>query len=135
MPLDHQTVRRWLDDYVRAWESYDPSAIGELFSEDATYAWHPWDKGDDVVSGRAAIVEAWLADKDKPGTYKAAYAPIAVDGDVAVATGQSQYFDKASGALQKEFHNCFVMRFDSEGRCREFTELFMQTPQRLLGTG
>ena len=41
MPLDRDTVSRWLEAYVRAWETYDPHAIGELFAEDATYAWHP----------------------------------------------------------------------------------------------
>jgi SnoaL-like domain len=130
VPIDHETVRTWLTAYVRAWETYEPSAIGDLFSENATYAWHPWDTGDDVVRGRSAIVEAWLGDKDEPGTYKASYAPIAVDGDVAVATGQSQYFSRSSGALEREFYNCFVMRFDPDGRCREFTEMFMQTPKR-----
>jgi hypothetical protein len=24
------------------------------------------------------------------------------------------------------FHNCFVLRFDGDGRCREFTEYYMQ---------
>jgi len=122
-------VRTWLAAYVRAWETYEPSAISDLFSEDATYAWHPWDAGDDVIRGRTAIVEAWLSDKDEPGSYKASFTPVAVDGDVAVATGQSQYFSK-SGALEREFYNCFVMRFDAEGRCREFTEMFMQAPKR-----
>jgi hypothetical protein len=41
MPLDRGTVSRWLEAYVRAWETHDPHAIGELFAEDATYAWHP----------------------------------------------------------------------------------------------
>jgi len=31
----------WLDDYVAAWRSYDPEAIGALFSEDAEYRYHP----------------------------------------------------------------------------------------------
>jgi hypothetical protein len=128
MAIDKSSVRKWLDEYVRAWETYDPDAIGALFSDDATYAWHPWDQGHDLVTGRAAIVEAWLADKDEPGTYKARYEPIAVDDDVAIATGQSQYFEK-SGELKREFYNCFVMRFDDQGRCRQFTEMFMEAPR------
>ncbi len=36
MPLDRGTVSRWLEAYVRAWETYDPHAIGELFADDAT---------------------------------------------------------------------------------------------------
>ena len=41
MTLDRDTVARWLAAYVRAWQSYDPEAIGALFSDNATYAWHP----------------------------------------------------------------------------------------------
>ena len=26
------------------------------------------------------------------------------------------------------FHNCFVMRFDGDGRCREFTEYYVHQP-------
>ena len=130
MPIDETTVGDWLNDYIKAWETYDAEAIGALFSDHASYRWHPWDGDDDAVTGRDAIVQAWLSDKDEPGTYKARYFPYAVDGDTAVATGQSQYFDKASGALVREFYNCFLMRFDNDGRCREFTEMFMQTPAR-----
>jgi hypothetical protein len=81
------------------------------------------------VHGRAAIVAAWLGDKDAPGTYQAQYAPLAIDGDLAVATGRSRYLN-SSGAVEREFHNCFVMRFDERGQCSEFTEWFMQTPAR-----
>jgi hypothetical protein len=26
------------------------------------------------------------------------------------------------------YHNCFVMRFDAEGRCQEFTEYYVRRP-------
>ena len=49
--------------------------------------------------GRDAVVASWLAEdtdaqgstRDEPGTYDAAYAPVAVDGDVVVATGTTTY--------------------------------------------
>jgi SnoaL-like domain len=128
MALKRETVQQWLDAYVQAWLSYEPDAIGALFSDQATYAWHPWDSDTDVVRGRAEIVKAWLDDKDKPGTYQAHYEPLAIDGDLAIATGRSRYFD-SSGALKREFHNCFVMHFDERGQCTSFTEWFMQTPR------
>jgi SnoaL-like domain len=127
--MDKDSVSRWLDAYVQAWKTYDTQVIGGLFSDDATYAWHPWDSGDDVARGRDAILKAWLDDKDAPGTYDAHYEPLAIDGDLAVATGRSQYYDSA-GALEREFYNCFVIRFDADGRCVAFTEWFMQAPSR-----
>jgi ketosteroid isomerase-like protein len=122
--LDRERVAAWLDGYSRAWESYDAAAIGALFSADASYRWHPWDE---PVQGREAIVAAWLDDRDAPGTYEGRYQPLAVDGDLAVGTGRSRYF-APDGSLEREYHNCFVMRFDGEGRCREFTEWFMKRP-------
>src|SRR5688572_22335472 len=125
MPIDRARVQQWLRDYIHAWQTYDADAIGALFTEDARYAWHPWDTDHEAVRGRRAIVDAWLGDKDAPGTYSAEYAPLAVDGDLAIATGKSMYVN-AEGAVEREYYNCFVMRFDDAGRCREFTEWFMQ---------
>jgi hypothetical protein len=30
--------------------------------------------------------------------------------------------------VTRTFENCFVMRFDDEGRCREFTEYYLRRP-------
>jgi hypothetical protein len=37
--VQREAVAAWLDAYVAAWRSYDPDAIGALFSKDATYAY------------------------------------------------------------------------------------------------
>jgi ketosteroid isomerase-like protein len=124
-------VRHWLSRYVAAWKSYDPDEIGALFSEGVEYRFHPYDE---PVRGRAAVVESWLGEGDHPGapsrdaegTYDAAYAPVAIDGDVAVATGTSSYTAEPGGPVERVFHNCFVMRFDAEARCAEFTEWFIE---------
>ena len=118
--MDRDRFASWLDAYVDAWRTYDPAAIGALFSDGAEYRYHPWDE---PVVGRAAIVASWLDNRDEPGTWKAEYRPWAVDGDAAVATGVSRY-DNADG--RQEYHNVFLCRFDEDGRCREFTEVFAQ---------
>jgi ketosteroid isomerase-like protein len=129
--MDRAEVDRWLEAYVRAWKSYDPDEIGALFADDVTYRYHPYDP---PVEGRDAVVESWLGEgdhegastRDEPGTYDATYRTVAIDGDVAVATGSSSY----TGDPPRVFHNCFVMRFDADGRCREFTEWYVQRPER-----
>ena len=116
---DRDAVDHWLAAYVDAWKSYDAEAIGALFSEDAKYSYRPYG---DTIAGREAIVKSWLEDDpDEPGTYDGSYRTIAVDGDVAVAVGESTYTDPP-----KIYDNCYVIRFDDEGRCREFTEWFME---------
>ena len=41
--MDRAKVQAWLDGYVAAWKSYDPAAIGDLFSADVEYRYHPLD--------------------------------------------------------------------------------------------
>jgi len=131
--MDHQTAQDWLDRYVEAWLSYDRSDIAALFSEDASYRYHPYDE---PIVGRDDVVASWLGEsdseeastRDAPGTYEATYAPVAVDGDTVVATGTSRYSEVPGGPVIRTYENCFVMRFDSEGHCREFTEYYIKRP-------
>ena len=124
--MDHTSFQRWLDDYVEAWRTYDEEAIGALFSEEASYRYHPWDDGNESLQGRTAIVAGWLSDRDEPGSWSAAYRPWAIEGDRAVATGVSRYFGADTRTVVREFHNVFLCRFDDEERCCDFTELFLE---------
>ncbi len=132
--MDTVNAQRWLDRYVAAWRSYDPVEIGALFSDDVAYRYHPY--GEAVV-GRDAVVASWRGEattgdastRDAPGTYDAAYEPVAVDGDVVVATGSSWYRETPEGPVVRRYRNCFVMRFDAEGRCRDFTEYYLRRPE------
>jgi len=131
--MNHDDVQAWLDRYVACWESYDSAEIGDLFSEDAEYRYQPW--GEPVV-GRAAIVEDWLnpngdpSRRDAPGTFAAAYAPYAVDDDAAVATGTTTYWKDATRVdVVRAYHNVYLLAFDAAGRCRSFTEYYMETPK------
>jgi ketosteroid isomerase-like protein len=131
--MERGDVARWLADYVEAWRTYDPDRIAALFAADVEYRYHPYDE---PIRGRDAVVESWLGEGDHPdasardpeGTYDASYAPVAVDGDLAVATGSSTYFESPGGPVKQVFDNCFVMRFADDGRCREFTEWFIERP-------
>jgi hypothetical protein len=112
----------WLDGYVTAWRSRDAQAIGDLFSSDARYSFRA---GTEVAEGRAAIVRAWQA-HDSDDQWEAAYAPLAIDGEICVARGWTRYF-RVDGSLGHEYSNVFMCRFDADGRCAEFTEWWMRT--------
>ena len=122
--MTRDEVQRWLDDYVAAWRSYDPEAISDLFAEDAEYRYHPWDE---PVIGRDAIVADWLgggsspsaSTRDAPGTYDGKYAPYAVDGDRAVAVGETRYPPEG-----KRYANVYLLEFADDGRCSSFTEWY-----------
>jgi SnoaL-like domain len=115
--MDHATFQAWLDRYIAAWRSTDAADIGELFSADARYFYGPFR---DPVVGRDAIVADWTGEPDAPGSWEAEYRPLAIDGEVAVAIGESRYADG------RTFSNIFVCRFDGDGRCSEFREWFME---------
>ena len=132
--MDVGGAQQWLDRYVAAWLSYDRDEIAGLFSEDVAYRYHPYDE---AVVGRDAVVASWLGEgaeddasstRDAPGTYEAAYAPVAVDGETVVATGTSRYRDVRGGPVVRTYRNCFVMRFDADERCCDFTEYYMREP-------
>jgi hypothetical protein len=124
--LDRSKVDDWLEAYVSAWKTYDPAAIGRLFSEEAAYRYHPYDA---PVQGRDAIVASWLADRDSAGTYDGHYQAILVEGDEAAASGRSQYFEADGVTLRAEFYNLFLLRFDHDGRCADFCEWYMERPK------
>jgi hypothetical protein len=126
--LTNDDVQRWLDRYIAAWRSYDPGAIGDLFSENATYRYHPYD--DEPVTGRDAIVADWVEDPDESGTWDAWYKPYAVDGDRAVAVGESRYTNP-DGSLRDLYYNLWTLQFDGDGRCVDFVEYYMALPDKM----
>ena len=131
--MSREDVAQWLSDYIEAWKSYDPEAIGALFSDDIRYRYHPYDE---PIEGRQAVVESWLGEgehedasaRDAPGTYEASYEPVAVDGRRRGGNRHQHLCKEPGGPVDIVYDNCFVMRFDDEGRCREFTEWFMKRP-------
>ena len=126
-------MQGWLDRYIAAWEADDAAAIGDLFTADARYRFHPSDEG---FVGREAIVRSWLdptgdaSTRDEPGTWEAAYEPFVVGGHRAVAVGWSRYYDDTSKTtIRFVFDNAYLLEFGEDGRCRSFTEFYVERPK------
>lgn len=138
--IGRDAVDRWLEAYVAAWKSYDPVEIGALFAEEVEYRYHPYDE---PIRGRESVVGSWREEgefpgasaRDEPGIYDGSYRVVACDGDVAVAVGTSTYTEGRGGPVAEVYDNCFLLRFDAEGRCREFTEWYMKRPEPRGGVG
>lgn len=131
--MTHDDVQHWLDRYIAAWASDDAAAIGDLFTEDARYRFHPSDEG---FVGREEIVRAWLepsgdaGSRDEPGTWDAHYEPFTVDGDRAVAVGWSRFYtDTSKTTVRFVFDNTYLLELGSDGRCRSFTEFYVERPK------
>jgi len=118
--VTREQVQAWLGRYTAAWRSYDEAVIRDLFAEDATYAYHPYDEPE---QGRDAIVATWLREPDDAASWEAAYAPSLIEGDRAIATGQTRYLDTG-----RVFSNLFELTFDADGRCTRFVEWYVEHP-------
>jgi uncharacterized protein (TIGR02246 family) len=119
--MDSATVSAWVDRYVRAWNTNAPADIGGLFTEDAAYYTDPFD---DAWHGRDTIVKEWLARQDAPDTTSFRYEVLALQGDLGVVRGWTHYHTDPP----RQFSNLWLIRLAPDGRCREFTEWWMQRP-------
>ncbi len=115
---DQHQVTAWVDGYIRAWNSNDPADIGALFTDDAEYYTAPFRQ---PWSGREQIVEGWLGRKDEPGEATFDWRPLVDSGELAVIEGTTTYPDGT-------FSNLWVIRLEADGRCRQFTEWWMEHP-------
>jgi hypothetical protein len=125
--MDRSALQQWLDRYVDAWRANAREPIEALFTEDVIYRFAPY--GDKHLRrGRDAVVAEWLDAPDAPDAWEARYEPFAMEGERAVAAGWSRYFATDSEP-ERVYHNVFLMRFAPDGRCSEFTELYMREEQ------
>ena len=116
--MDGDQLTAWVDGYVRAWESNDPAAIGDLFADDAAYYTAPFRE---PWRGREAIVAGWLERKDEPGDYDFRYEVLAVAGDLGFVRGWTTYHNPLTA-----YSNLWVVRLTEDSRCVEFTEWWME---------
>lgn len=126
--MDRESADAWLDAYVEAWRTYEPEQIRALFSDDVAYRYLPYDEPCRRRSVDGRVRGEGTSSRDAPNTYDARYAPIAIDGDVVVARGWSRYRREPGGPADRIYGNCFIMSFDDQGRCRDFTEYYTRGP-------
>ena len=123
--MDEKTLRAWVDAYVRAWTSNDPTEIGSLFAEDAVYVTSPYEE---PWRGRDGIVAAWLERQDEPGRWTFNWEILAIAGDLGFVRGRTDYAATADEEAET-YSNLWVIRFDAAGRCVEFSEWWMKWPR------
>jgi uncharacterized protein (TIGR02246 family) len=112
--MDINDYKEWIEGYIRAWNSNDPDEIGSLFAEDGRYFTGPFEE---PWEGRQGIVEGWLKNQDEPGTFKFRYEIQAFSGNTGAMQGWTTYLNPL-----KEYSNLWVMKFNQQGECYEFTE-------------
>lgn len=116
--MKREDLEAWVERYVRAWASNDPTEIGDLFTDDGRYftAPHrePW-------AGREAIIEGWLDRKDEPGDWSFRWEIRAVCDDMGFVRCWISYPQE-----EHDYSSLWEITLDDTGRCSEFVEWFME---------
>ena len=110
-----------MDRYRTCWESNDPDAIADLFTDGALYydspSLEPW-------SGKDRIVAEWLARKDEPGDATFTYEVLSATGDVAFVRGVSDY-----QKVETIYDNLWEVTLDDAGQLHSFVEWWVERPK------
>ncbi|MCW2926261.1 MAG: hypothetical protein JWM86_229 [Thermoleophilia bacterium] len=112
-----ETAAAWLESFGEAWQWRDGEAAGELFTDDATYWWGPFER----VSGREAIVERWGALTADSGDVHFDFGVLGIEGPYAIAHWHAVVeLDDRGGS--DELDGMMCISIDQDGRCSEFRE-------------
>jgi ketosteroid isomerase-like protein len=121
MPADDAAVResgdRWLSAYGKAWEGRDAQAAALLFSEDALYAWGPFDE----VHGREAIRERWAAATVDQEDIRFSWEVLGALGSTVVARWWCEY-GREGRDQRASLDGIFLIELDADGLCSGFRE-------------
>jgi hypothetical protein len=131
-PMDHETAHGWLDRYVDAWMSYDPDDVSGLFTEDVAYRYHPYDEPIVGRNGRRRVLARrdWVGWRLHPRrTWHPTRPSTLRSRSTVTPLWPPAHRGELSGEpVVRTYENCLAMRFDGEGRCREFTEYYLRCP-------
>lgn len=121
--MDRSAVESWVAGYERLWRSPGTDRLGELFTDDVSYAASPWSP---PVRGLDALARFWEAERvsaDEP--FEMRRDVVALDGSTAVLRIAIDY-----AATGTRWRDLWIIELDADGRCRAFEEWPFAPDQR-----
>ena len=119
--MDKNTFKSWLDAYGRAWETRDPDAAADLFTEDATYQETPFIEPE---RGRPAIQQYWLNATQSQDDIEFGYEILSVTEDRGIARWWVSFTVAAQTKIQLD--GIFLVVMADGNRCNDFREWWHQ---------
>ena len=113
--MTRAAVMRWVRAYEDGWRSEDRSAVGRLFTDDATYLRSPYAA---PLVGHAAIQDFWVDDDEDGTIFRMEAEPVAAEGTSAVVRVKVEYGDP----VHQEYLDLWVLQFADDGRVEHFEE-------------
>jgi hypothetical protein len=119
-PVTAESVTRWVEAYLRAWQTNDRDDIAALFTADAEYHESPFDT---EWIGRDEIVEGWQGRWDwQQGGWTFDWTITSIEHLSAVITGVGHYTELG------DFDNAWTVTFNEFGRCTRFEMVNTERP-------
>jgi len=116
--MSEQALKRWLEAYGRAWETRSPQAVGEIFTDDATYQETPYEE---PLRGRPAIMRYWSEAVSNQGDIHFNFEIVASTMEVGVAHWSAS-FNRIKSNTRMEIDGVFLLKFDEDNRCKSLRE-------------
>ncbi len=121
--MNRAVFKSWLDAYGRAWETRDSRAVGELFTDDATYQETPFVE---PLRGRSAIREYWSQKVERSQEQiQFGYDILAVMDKVGIAHWRA-FFVRVPSTARVKLDGIFVLTFDVDNRCQKLREWWVR---------
>ena len=120
--MNIHSLNSWLDAYGRAWETKDPEAAAELFTENATYHESPYDE---PIRGRSAIAQYWSHVPRTQEDIHFTFDIITLTSNVAVAHWSARFI-RIPPKIKVRLDGIFLLNFDERNRCKSLREWWMR---------
>jgi len=116
--MNTDDLRNWLSAYGTAWETRNPEAASELFSEDALYFETPYAE---PFSGREGVKGYWTKVTGDQREIDFDSEALGFTGTTGVARWSAR-FKLASNDAAVELNGVFLLEFDENGSCSRLRE-------------
>ena len=116
--MNEASFDRWLKTYGEVWESQDWRRVTDLYSQDVTYHWTPFEE---PKRGHEGIMNASRDATSRQRDIRFGYEVLDVRGDRGIARWWCSFTRVATGR-KINLDGILIALFDDQGLCREFRE-------------
>lgn len=116
--MTEQELRTWLDAYGGAWETADPDAAMQLFTEDARYYETPFEE---PLLGREGVRSYWALATGTQRDISFTYEILAALPRRGMAWWSAEFTRRATGE-HIQLDGVLVLDFTDDGLCRVLRE-------------
>ncbi len=116
--MELATFKSWMDAYGRAWESRDPQAAADLFTEEGTYQVTPFLE---PIRGRQGIFEYWSQVAQTEKDIQFGYEVLSLTPEMGIARWWASFVRVPPG-LQTKLDGIFLICLDADCRCKSLRE-------------